>query len=84
MPHFLVALHPRALKPHASRPTRQLLLANRAHACTCCATQAIVALPAYLFVETFQQLLPVALGFAAGCMVSGGEGVQTRAIPWMP
>lgn len=31
--------------------------------------QAIVAVPSYLFVETFSTLLPVALGFAAGCMV---------------
>jgi hypothetical protein len=33
------------------------------------AVQALVALPSYLFVETFQALLPLALGFAAGCMV---------------
>lgn len=31
--------------------------------------QGIVAVPAYLFVETFQGLLPIALGFAAGCMI---------------
>ena len=31
--------------------------------------QAIVAVPSYIFVETFSALLPVALGFAAGCMV---------------
>ena len=31
--------------------------------------QAVVAVPAFLFVETFQQLLPGALGFAAGCML---------------
>jgi hypothetical protein len=29
-------------------------------------TQALVAVPSYLFVETFQALLPLALGFAAG------------------
>lgn len=33
------------------------------------AVQALVAVPAYMFVETFQALLPMALGFAAGCMV---------------
>jgi len=31
--------------------------------------QAVVAVPAFLFVETFQALLPMALGFAAGCML---------------
>lgn len=31
--------------------------------------QALVAVPAFLFVEAFQQLLPGALGFAAGCML---------------
>ena len=29
----------------------------------------MVALLSYTFVETFQALLPLALGFAAGCMV---------------
>ena len=28
-----------------------------------------MAVPSYMFVETFSALLPVALGFAAGCMV---------------
>ncbi|EFJ40336.1 ZIP family transporter [Volvox carteri f. nagariensis] len=31
--------------------------------------QGIVAVPAYMFVETFSGLLPIALGFAAGCMI---------------
>lgn len=31
--------------------------------------QGIVAVPAYVFVETFSGLLPIALGFAAGCMI---------------
>ncbi|GLI61633.1 hypothetical protein VaNZ11_004053 [Volvox africanus] len=31
--------------------------------------QGIVAVPSYLFVETFTGLLPIALGFAAGCMI---------------
>ena len=28
-----------------------------------------MALPSFLFVDTFFQLLPLALGFAAGCML---------------
>eukprot|EP00878_Enallax_costatus_P005778 GHUV01006059.1.p1 GENE.GHUV01006059.1~~GHUV01006059.1.p1 ORF type:complete len:629 (+),score=131.00 GHUV01006059.1:206-1888(+) len=31
--------------------------------------QALVAPPAYVFVDTFKALLPLALGFAAGCMM---------------
>ena len=31
--------------------------------------QALVAVPSFLFVELFQELLPAALGFAAGCMI---------------
>ncbi|GFR50905.1 hypothetical protein Agub_g13203, partial [Astrephomene gubernaculifera] len=31
--------------------------------------QGIVAVPSYVFVETFSGLLPIALGFAAGCMI---------------
>mmetsp|Transcript_19138 Transcript_19138/g.41285 ORF Transcript_19138/g.41285 Transcript_19138/m.41285 type:complete len:746 (-) Transcript_19138:1449-3686(-) len=35
----------------------------------CSFPQAIVAVPSYVFVETFSALLPLALGFAAGCMI---------------
>ncbi|GAX83798.1 hypothetical protein CEUSTIGMA_g11223.t1 [Chlamydomonas eustigma] len=35
----------------------------------CSFPQAVVAVPSYLFVEAFSALLPVALGFAAGCML---------------
>ncbi|KXZ44910.1 hypothetical protein GPECTOR_61g863 [Gonium pectorale] len=31
--------------------------------------QGVVAVPSYVFVEAFSGLLPVALGFAAGCMI---------------
>ncbi|KAG2492412.1 hypothetical protein HYH03_009355 [Edaphochlamys debaryana] len=31
--------------------------------------QGIVAVPSYIFVETFTNVLPLALGFAAGCMI---------------
>jgi hypothetical protein len=31
--------------------------------------QPLVAVPSFLFVDTFKALLPMALGFAAGCMV---------------
>ena len=31
--------------------------------------QPLLALPSFLFVDAFQALLPLALGFAAGCMV---------------
>ena len=33
------------------------------------APQPLVALPSFLFVDSFFQLLPMALGFAAGCML---------------
>ena len=45
-------------------PTRAALWAILTHL-----PQALVAVPAFLFVEAFQQLLPGALGFAAGCML---------------
>eukprot|EP00798_Chlamydomonas_sp_ICE-L_P018562 gene18562-25071_t len=35
----------------------------------CALPQAVVAVPSFLFVETFSALLPLALGFAAGCMI---------------
>ena len=31
--------------------------------------QPLLALPSFMFVETFRALLPLALGFAAGCML---------------
>jgi len=31
--------------------------------------QAVVAVPSFLFVEAFAALLPLAMGFAAGCMM---------------
>ncbi len=31
--------------------------------------QALVAVPSFLFVEAFRALLPLAMGFAAGCMI---------------
>ena len=31
--------------------------------------QPLLALPSFIFVDAFQALLPLALGFAAGCMV---------------
>lgn len=46
-------------------PPRQALLWTLATALP----QPLVALPSFLFVDTFSALLPVALGFAAGCMI---------------
>jgi zinc transporter ZupT len=34
-----------------------------------CLPQPLLAVPAFVFVETFEAVLPFALGFAAGCMV---------------
>lgn len=34
-----------------------------------CLPQPLVAVPSFIFVETFSILLPTALGFAAGCMI---------------
>lgn len=31
--------------------------------------QPLLALPSFVFVDTFRALLPLALGFAAGCML---------------
>ena len=47
-----------------STPTRALYWTL-----VCALPQALVAVPSYLFVESFSTLLPVALGFAAGCMI---------------
>ena len=34
-----------------------------------CLPQPLVAVPSFMFVDTFEMLLPTALGFAAGCMI---------------
>lgn len=59
------------------------------------APQALVAVPAFLFVEAFRAMLPTAMGFAAGCvrllaMFSGAKSshlthprVHTRCMIWM-
>lgn len=34
-----------------------------------CLPQPLVAVPSFIFVESFKSILPIALGFAAGCMI---------------
>ena len=48
------------------------------------APQALVAVPAFLFVEAFRAMLPTAMGFAAGCVaqqLSRVHGFDTRTVP---
>jgi zinc transporter ZupT len=61
------------VKPVAAWLRRNPLSRLLALACSWCVLtalpQALVAVPSYLFVEAFTALLPLAMGFAAGCMM---------------
>ena len=41
--------------------------------------QAVVAVPAFLFVEAFRAMLPTSMGFAAGCVRSDSAEISTLA-----
>ena len=45
------------------------MCASHRRAMLCSLPQPLVAVPSFMFVNAFKAMLPLALGFAAGCMV---------------